>query len=208
MMHTADDGPAVFAHRLSVKLLVQHRGPSSPAAQAPPPHTSSSSVNGDAPDNTQPEGGVPAAACSSPCLLAAATGTGPPLHLVKMRNRLPHWSAAQYYWWLNFHKNRVKIPSVKNFQLAPMMADDGEDDCDSVPAAAAAAGSASSHVAAAAAGADAAAGDGSDASPPALLFGKTSEDVFVMDFDPRALSCVQAFALSLSNFGSKWCGVL
>ena len=204
MMHTADDGPAVFAHRLSVKLLVQHRGPSSPAAQAPPPHTSSSSVNGDAPDNTQPEGGFPAAACSSPCLLAAATGTGPPLHLVKMRNRLPHWNAAHGCWCLNF-RNRVRIPSVKNFQLAPMMADDGEDDCDSVPAAAAAAGSASSHVAAAAAGADAAAGDGSDAgAPPPLLFGKISEDVFVMDFDPRALSCVQAFALSLSSFGRKY----
>ena len=200
MMHTADDGPAVFAHRLSVKLLVQHRGPSSPSAQAPPPHTSSSSVNGDAHDNTQPEGGVPAAACSSPCLLAAATRTGPPLHLVKMRNRLPHWNAAHGCWCLNFH-NRVRMPSVKNFQLAPMV-DDGEGDGDGAPAAVA--GWASSHVVAAAA-ASAAASDGSEAdAPPALLFGKISEDVFVMDFDPRALSCVQAFALSLSSFGRKY----
>ena len=185
-------------HRLSVELLVQHSDPSAPAAQALPPHTSSSSVNGDVPDDNQPEGG---ATCCPPSLLAAATVAGPPLHLVKMCNRLPHWSAAQYYWWLNFHKNRVKIPSVKNFQLDPT-ADDREY---RVPAAMAR--SASSHVAAAAAGSDVVAGHGSDAGPPALLFGKTSEDVFVMDFDPRALSCVQAFALSLSQFGSK-CGLL
>ena len=187
----------VFAHRLSVELLVQHSEPSAPAALAPPPRTSSSDVPGDNQpegDNqegdNQPEGG---ATCCPPCLPTTATVASPPLRLVKMRNQRPHWDAAQYYWWLNFHNNRVKIPSAKNFQL---------------DRAAVVAGSASLHVAAAAAGADAAAGDGSDASPPALLFGKTSEDVFVMDFDPRALSCVQAFALSLSNFGSKWCGLL
>jgi hypothetical protein len=39
---------------------------------------------------------------------------------------------------------------------------------------------------------------------PLLVFGKCKEDVFALDFDPRTMSCIQAFALALSSFERKY----
>jgi len=37
-----------------------------------------------------------------------------------------------------------------------------------------------------------------------MLFGKVSNEYFALDFDPRVLTCVQAFALALSAFERKY----
>jgi hypothetical protein len=36
-----------------------------------------------------------------------------------------------------------------------------------------------------------------------MQFGKCDDDCFVLDFDPRALTAVQAFAIALTTFGGK-----
>ncbi|GAX80956.1 hypothetical protein CEUSTIGMA_g8391.t1 [Chlamydomonas eustigma] len=93
--------------------------------------------------------------------------------LTKFQNRLPRWNPELGCWCLNF-KNRVKLPSVKNFQLC----ESGDESRDQ----------AELH----------------NPDSAALLFGKVSEDVYVLDFDPRKMSCVQAFALALTSFERKY----
>ena len=93
-----------------------------------------------------------------------------------MVNRQPRWNPVLGCWCMNFDR-RVKMPSVKNFQM------DEEDKASAMGEAAAAA---------------------AKRKPPLLMFGKCDEDVFALDFDPRAMSCVQAFAVALSSFERKY----
>jgi hypothetical protein len=82
---------------------------------------------------------------------------------VCLRNKSPHWNEGLRCWCLNF-RGRVKLASVKNFQL--VLADDGD-------------------------------------ARVVMQFGKVDKDAFVLDFNPRALSAVQAFAVALSTFDGK-----
>jgi tubby-related protein 1 len=96
-----------------------------------------------------------------------------------LRNKAPRWHEHLQCWCLNFH-GRVTVASVKNFQLA----------------------------------AAAAAADPNDPTNPndptssrddetvLLQFGKVDDDVFTMDYR-QPLSAFQAFAISLSSFGTK-----
>ena len=91
-----------------------------------------------------------------------------------LRNKAPRWHEHLQCWCLNFH-GRVTVASVKNFQLA----------------------------AAAAAAADPNVPSSSrDEETVLLQFGKVDDDIFTMDYR-QPLSAFQAFAISLSSFGTK-----
>lgn len=93
---------------------------------------------------------------------------------LKLQNVLPHWSPQLKCWCLNFN-NRVKLPSIKNFQLG-INAQKGSEAVGST-----------------------------EAKPEVLLqFGKIDEDEFVLDFSPTVMSPLQAFALALSSFERKY----
>jgi hypothetical protein len=117
---------------------------------------------------------------------------------MKLRNKPPHWNEGLRCWCLNF-RGRVKLASVKNFQLVA--------------------------VAEGAEGADGASGGGGGSvhgggggrlgrlpgaivgSPAtwgiAMQFGKVDTDLFILDYDPCLVSAVQAFAVALTTFETK-----
>lgn len=107
-----------------------------------------------------------------------------------LKNKLPRWNAGLRCWCLNF-RSRVKLASVKNFQLQC---------CDSemADALAAAASPAPGH---------------DPAAPPLsrerrlrqviMQFGKASSNVYIMDYNPTVISAVQAFGIALSTFDGK-----
>lgn len=80
-----------------------------------------------------------------------------------LKNKAPHWNEALRCWCLNF-RGRVKLASVKNFQLVR---------------------------------------DGDAEERVIMQFGRVERDAFILDFNPTALSAVQAFAIALSTFDSK-----
>lgn len=80
-----------------------------------------------------------------------------------LKNKAPHWNEALRCWCLNF-RGRVKLASVKNFQLVRSCDPDEK---------------------------------------VIMQFGKVERDAFILDFNPTALSAVQAFAIALSTFDSK-----
>lgn len=82
---------------------------------------------------------------------------------VGLRNKDPHWNEALRCWCLNF-RGRVKLASVKNFQLVK---DQDED------------------------------------TRPVMQFGKVERNSFILDFNPTALTSIQAFAIALTTFDSK-----
>jgi hypothetical protein len=88
---------------------------------------------------------------------------GAPPPPTRLRNKAPHWNEALRCWCLNF-RGRVKLASVKNFQLV--------------------------HA-------------GDPAARVVLQFGRVGRDAFVLDFDPTALSAVQAFAAALTTFEGR-----
>lgn len=85
------------------------------------------------------------------------------LQPVCLRNKSPRWNNGLKCWCLNF-RGRVKLASVKNFQLVRT---------------------------------------GEEEERVLMQFGKVGDDLFVLDFNPTALSALQAFAIALSTFDNK-----
>lgn len=98
---------------------------------------------------------------------------------VMLVSKQPRWSRSNSCYTLNFN-GRVKISSVKNLQLVVGGASD-----------------------------DAPAGRTSALDGAVVLqFGKVAAGEgaaasFILDFDPRVVTCLQAFAVALSTFGSR-----
>jgi hypothetical protein len=103
-----------------------------------------------------------AAAVADDGVPAPPTPGAPPTP-TRLRNKAPHWNEALRCWCLNF-RGRVKLASVKNFQLVRA---------------------------------------GDPAARVVLQFGRVGHDAFVLDFDPTALSAVQAFAAALTTFEGR-----
>jgi len=127
----------------------------------------------------------------------------PPAPPLCLANKAPHWNGALRCWCLNF-RGRVKLASVKNFQLVPVAA--------AVESGGGAAGE--GEVAAAAAAPAHRRWWRRTPPPPAppppplplrgpviVQFGKVDTDAYILDFDPGSLSAAQAFGVALSMFG-------
>ena len=82
---------------------------------------------------------------------------------VRLHNKSPHWNDGLRCWCLNF-RGRVKLASVKNFQLVR---------------------------------------EGDAEERVVMQFGKVDQDAFILDFNPTAMSAVQAFGMALSTFDGK-----
>ena len=70
-------------------------------------------------EDAEPEEPARASSSNLDCVLAAAGSGGSAANLrpgTQLRNKPPHWNAKLRCWCLNF-KGRVKLASVKNFQL-------------------------------------------------------------------------------------------
>ena len=87
----------------------------------------------------------------------------------KLQNKNPHWNEGMHCWCLNF-RGRVKLASVKNFQLVQDNASvDQEENI-------------------------------------VMQFGKVDNDVFILDYNPKLMSPIQAFATALSTFNGRMLG--
>jgi hypothetical protein len=92
---------------------------------------------------------------------------------LQLRNKHPHWNEDLHCWCLNF-RGRVKLASVKNFQLV--------QDIDQTDSELIAEGNEGKVI---------------------MQFGKVEDDLFILDFNPTAVSAIQAFAIALSTFDGK-----
>ena len=92
---------------------------------------------------------------------------------LQLRNKHPHWNEDLHCWCLNF-RGRVKLASVKNFQLVQ---DVDQSDTELVA-------------------------EGNEGKV-IMQFGKVEDDLFILDFNPTAVSAIQAFAIALSTFDGK-----
>lgn len=97
----------------------------------------------------------------------------PYLSSLQLRNKHPHWNEDLHCWCLNF-RGRVKLASVKNFQLVQDV-----DQNDSLLM------------------------DEGNEGKVIMQFGKVEDDLFILDFNPTAVSAIQAFAIALSTFDGK-----
>lgn len=143
---------------------------------------------------------------------------------VCLENNPPHWHVNLRCWCLDFG-NRVKLASVKNFQLRVQVPKKSESE-----SAAAAAGGNNNGGASATSAASATAGlqqeqnlpggaanvaadaqqqqessnsGGGGGSRIVMQHGKVDDEIYVLDFDPRVLTAAQAFAVSVSSFERK-----
>jgi hypothetical protein len=87
----------------------------------------------------------------------------------KLQNKNPHWNEGMHCWCLNF-RGRVKLASVKNFQL--VLENANADQEESI----------------------------------VMQFGKVDNDVFILDYNPKLMSPIQAFATALSTFNGRMLG--
>lgn len=92
---------------------------------------------------------------------------------LQLRNKHPHWNDDLHCWCLNF-RGRVKLASVKNFQLVQ---DVDQNDLELMA-------------------------EGKE-EKVVMQFGKVEDDLFILDFNPTAVSAIQAFAIALSTFDGK-----
>lgn len=124
------------------------------------------------------------ATCPSPSSISIAQASSSSTKLVEsvqqqsakplqLRNKHPHWNEDLHCWCLNF-RGRVKLASVKNFQLV--------QDIDQTDSELIAEGNEGKVI---------------------MQFGKVEDDLFILDFNPTAVSAIQAFAIALSTFDGK-----
>ena len=143
----------------------------------------------------------------------AAPATPPPTPPAALINKAPHWNAALRCWCLNF-RGRVKLASVKNFQLVaapppppPPLPAPGPARQPSFVARLLAragrrgeAGEAEPELAHVPPPAARRRRRGAPARRVVVQFGKVDADEYVLDFDPAAVSPAAAFAAAISMF--------
>ena len=117
---------------------------------------------------------------------------------MKLRNKPPHWNEGLRCWCLNF-RGRVKLASVKNFQLVAVAEGGNAGDGGGRGG-----GGGGGSVHGGRLGRLPGAVVGSPATwGIAMQFGKVDTDLFILDYDPCLVSAVQAFAVALTTFETK-----
>eukprot|EP00877_Chromochloris_zofingiensis_P009350 jgi/Chrzof1/4669/Cz14g22060.t1 len=144
-----------------------------------------------------------------PASASASSSTSPPsAPQLKLKNKPPHWNDGLRCWCLNF-RGRVKLASVKNFQLIaapgspgvvpPGRGKSGQSD---VPVANApnvrGVHGGNAHHSQLSSG-----GGLHHVGGIAMQFGKVDSNLFILDYDPCLVSAAQAFAVALTTFESK-----